>query len=97
MCLQDVGGVLESEDIVLNKIRESQDYWHRPSIIDSSQRPTYSKDDSEIVKKPVGNCRALLDAALNSQNVDLMIRDPSKPVPPEDSGWVSFRPFQSHA
>jgi hypothetical protein len=88
---------LESEDIVFGKIGKRQDYWHRPSITDSSQRPTYSKDDSEIVKKPVGNWRALLDLALRAQNIDLMIRDQSRPLPPEDSGWVSCRPFQSPA
>ena len=94
MCLQDVGGVLESDDVVLSKIGKSQDYWHRPSISDSSQRRTYSRNDSEIVKKPVGNWGALLDAALSSQNVDLLIRDQSKPVPPEDSDWVSCKSFQ---
>jgi hypothetical protein len=94
MGLRDVGGVLESEDIVLSKIGKSRDYWHRPSISDSSQRRTYSKNDSEIVKKPVENWRALLDAALSSQNVDLMIRDQYKPLPPEDSDWVSYNPFQ---
>ena len=97
MCLQDVGGVLESDDIVLNKIGKSRDYWHRPSISDSSQRRTYSNHDSEIVKKPVGNWHTLLDAALSSQNMDLMIRDQSKPVPPEDSDWVCCKLFRSPA
>jgi hypothetical protein len=88
-CIIDAGGVLESEDIVFGKIGKMQDYWYRHSITDSSRRSVYSNDDSEIVKKPVGNWRALLEAALISENVDFMIRDQSRPEPPADSGWVS--------
>ena len=90
---------MESEDIVLSNIGnlKKQDYWHRPSIPDSSQRrvqPDYSGDGSEVVKKPIGNWRALVDAALRSQNVDLMVRDQSRPDPPADSGWVSCKQYQ---
>ncbi|KAI9449365.1 hypothetical protein BJY52DRAFT_1307876 [Lactarius psammicola] len=88
--LKDVCGVLESEDIVLRNIGEQQDYWYRPSITDSFQRRVqsgYSDVDSEIVRKPVRNGRGLIDLALRSQNIDLMIRDRSRPEPPADSGW----------
>ena len=94
----DVGGILESEHIVYSKIGTRQDFWHRPSITDSSQCRTqqdYSYDDSEIVNKPVANWRALLDAALECQNVDLMVRDQSRPNPPADSGWVSYNHITS--
>ena len=94
MCLQDFGGILESGDIVLAKLGKNVDYWHRPSISNSSQCRTYSNHDRELVKKPVGNWRALLDTALSSQNVDLMVRDQFNPVPPEGSYWVSCKPFQ---
>ncbi|KAH9018214.1 hypothetical protein EDB83DRAFT_181314 [Lactarius deliciosus] len=90
--LKDISGKLDSEDTVLRNIGKKQDYWHRPSITDSSQRRGYSGCDSEIVKKPVGNGRALVDAALRSQKVDLMIRDQSKPEPPRDSGWKPLPP-----
>ncbi|KAH9056288.1 hypothetical protein EDB87DRAFT_1258271 [Lactarius vividus] len=86
--LKDISGDLDSEDKVLRKIGESQDYWHRSSR--SSQHPaqsSYSDSDSGIVEQPVGNGRALVDAALRSQNVDLMIRDRSRPEPSADSGW----------
>lgn len=88
--LKDLSGVLESEDIVLSKIGKSQDYWYRPSNAYSSQRrvgSSYFDCDSEIVQKPIRNGRDLIQAALRSQNVDLMIRDLSKPEPPADSGW----------
>ncbi|KAF8265881.1 hypothetical protein EI94DRAFT_1787225 [Lactarius quietus] len=74
--LKDVGGTLESEDVVLRKIEETpdyrHDYWHRPSITDPSQRRVqtdYSYDDGEIVKKPVGSWHALLNSALKSQKL----------------------------
>ncbi|KAI9435108.1 hypothetical protein H4582DRAFT_703912 [Lactarius indigo] len=89
--LKDISGNLDSEDIVLRKIGKSQNYWHRPSR--SSQhhgQSSYSGSDGEIVEKPVENGRALVDAALRSQNVDLMIRDRSRPLPPADSGWKSL-------
>ncbi|KAI9435105.1 hypothetical protein H4582DRAFT_1972877 [Lactarius indigo] len=92
--LKDISGILDSEDTVLRNIREKQDYWHRPPIspfTDSSQHRGYSGIDREIVENPVGNGRALVDAALKSQNVDLMIRDQSRPEPPVDSGWVSHK------
>ncbi|KAI9435106.1 hypothetical protein H4582DRAFT_703691 [Lactarius indigo] len=85
--LKDVGGILDSEDTVLRNIGKKQDYWHRPSITDSSQhrvRSGYSGSDSKIVKETVEDGRALVDAALRSQNVDLMIRDQSRPEP---LGW----------
>ncbi|KAH9056286.1 hypothetical protein EDB87DRAFT_1258100 [Lactarius vividus] len=89
--LKDIGGKLDSEDTVLRNIGKKQDYWHRPSITDSSQHRGYSGTDSEIVKKPVGDGHALVDAALRSQKIDLMIRDQSRPEPPVDSGWVSCK------
>ncbi|KAH8980109.1 hypothetical protein EDB92DRAFT_304284 [Lactarius akahatsu] len=88
--LKDVGGILDSEDIVLCNIGRKQDYWHRPSITDPSQRPIQSKylcDDGDIINRPVGNGRDLMESALRSQRVDLMIRDRSRPLPPADSGW----------
>ncbi|KAI9449363.1 hypothetical protein BJY52DRAFT_253247 [Lactarius psammicola] len=96
--LKDVSGILESEDIVLRNIGESQDYWYRPSrVADPSQRRvglghSGANSDSYIVNTPVGNGRALIDLALRSQDVDLMIRDRSRPLPPADSGW---RPLPS--
>jgi hypothetical protein len=98
MYMLDLSGVLESEDIVLSKIGKWQDYWYRPSITDSSQRRVesgYLDSDSEIVKKPIGNGRALIHAALRSQNIDFMIRDLSKPEPPANSGWVRRQLYQS--
>jgi hypothetical protein len=97
-CILDVSGVLESEDIVLSKIGERQDYWYRPSILNLSQHRFglgYAAVNSEIIKKPIENAHALIDAALSSQNIDFMIRDVSNPVPPADLGWVSRQPYQS--
>ena len=77
---------------------ENQNYWYRPSIIDSFQsrvQPDFSYDDNEIVKKPVGSWRDLVDMALRCQNVDLMARDKSMPDPPADSGWVSCKPHRT--
>ncbi|KAH9009579.1 hypothetical protein EDB84DRAFT_1571137 [Lactarius hengduanensis] len=85
-----VGGILDSEDIVLCNIGRKQDYWHRPSITDPSQRPIQSNilgDDGDIINRPVENGRDLMESALRSQKVDLMIRDRSRPLPPADSGW----------
>ena len=91
-CILDVNGILESEHIVYTAmVGKRHDFWHRPSITDSSQRrpqPDYLDHDSKIVNKPVGNWRALVDLALRCQNVDLMVRDQSRPYPPADSGWV---------
>ncbi|KAH9008952.1 hypothetical protein EDB85DRAFT_2283374 [Lactarius pseudohatsudake] len=88
--LKDAGGILDSEDFVLRNIGESQDYWYRPSITDSSQRPVglgYSGADSGIVNTPFANARAVIHAAVRAQGVDLLIRDRSRPLPPADSGW----------
>ncbi|KAH8981175.1 hypothetical protein EDB92DRAFT_210158 [Lactarius akahatsu] len=88
--LKDVGGILDSEDTVLRNIGKSQDYWYRPSVTDSSQRRVgseYSDADSDIVKTPFADARALIHAAVRAQGVDLMIRDRSRPLPPADSGW----------
>ncbi|KAH9175842.1 hypothetical protein EDB89DRAFT_287927 [Lactarius sanguifluus] len=93
--LKDVGGFLDSEDIVLRNIGKKQDYWHRPSITNPSQRhipAEYLGYDSEIVNRPVGNGRDLMESALRSQKVDLMIRDRSGPLPPADSGWKPLPP-----
>ncbi|KAH9169959.1 hypothetical protein EDB89DRAFT_1908133 [Lactarius sanguifluus] len=78
------------KDIVLRNIGTEQDYWHRPS--QPRGQSGYSGSDSEIVEKPVRNGRALVDAALRSQKVDLMIRDQSRPEPPADSGWKLLPP-----
>ncbi len=101
-CILDAGGILNSEDIVLSNrnIGKSQDYWHRPSVTDSSRRrveSTYSDDDIELVNKPLESGHALLDVALQSQSqkVDFMIRDRSLPEPPEHSGWVCFRAYET--
>ena len=99
----DICGTLESEDIVVRRIGKKQDFWHRPSgsITDSSQRRRnqqgYSddSDDSEIVKKPVGNWRDLVDVVMRCQIVDLMVRDQSRPDPPADPGWVSCKPHRT--
>ncbi|KAH8980113.1 hypothetical protein EDB92DRAFT_1901629 [Lactarius akahatsu] len=88
--MKDIGGILDSEDIVLRNIGTEQDYWHRPS--QRRGQSGYSGSDSEIVEKPVGDGRALVDAALRSQKVDLMIRDQSRPEPPADSGWKPLPP-----
>lgn len=99
MCIKDVGGILDSEDTVLGNIGKRQDYWHRPSITDSSLRrvqSVYSNDDGEVVNKLVENGPALVDVALRSQFVDLMIRDRSMPEPPADSGWVSCETMSNH-
>jgi hypothetical protein len=95
MCIQDVLGNLESEDIVLRGIGESQYYWYR--ISDPSRRHVESSMDNEIVnlKRPIRNVHDLLEVALRSQNIDFMIRDISRPKPPTDSGWVSRQPYQS--
>ncbi|KAH9017270.1 hypothetical protein EDB85DRAFT_678591 [Lactarius pseudohatsudake] len=88
--LKDVGDILDSEDTVLRNIGKSQDYWYRPSVTDSSQRRVgseYSDADSDIVKTPFADARALIHAAVRAQGVDLMIRDRSRPLPPADSGW----------
>ncbi|KAH9169943.1 hypothetical protein EDB89DRAFT_1364293 [Lactarius sanguifluus] len=88
--LKDVRGILESEDAILRGIGESQDYWYRPSITDSSQRRVqsgYSGVDSDIVNTPFVSARAVIHAAVRAQGVDLMIRDRSRPLPPADSGW----------
>ena len=88
MCVEDVVGNLESEDIVLRGIGDSQDYWHRPSKV-ADPSPRVQPDlDSEIVKNPVRNGRAAIDAALRVRNVDLMIRDRSKPAE-RLTDWVS--------
>lgn len=87
---------MDSEDIVLGNIVERQDYWHRPSITEYSQRRVqsgYPGDDSNVINKPVETGRALVDVALRVQNVDLMIRDRSMPEP--DSGWVSRNSYQT--
>ncbi|KAN0132168.1 hypothetical protein V8E53_009934 [Lactarius tabidus] len=85
--LKDVFGNLESEDIALRGIGESQDYWYR--IVDPSRPRVESSMNSEIVnlKRPIRNVHDLLEVALRSQNIDLMIRDRSRPKPPTDSGW----------
>jgi hypothetical protein len=95
MCIQDVFGNLESEDIALRGNGESQDYWYR--IVDPSRPRVESSMNSEIVnlKRPIRNVHDLLEVALRSQNIDLMIRDRSRPKPPTDSGWVSRQPYQS--
>jgi hypothetical protein len=88
--LKDVGGILESEDIVLSKIGKMQDYWYRPSITDSSHPCVglgYSDVDSEIVNTPFADARAVIHAAVRAQGVDLMIRDRFRPEPPAESGW----------
>ncbi|KAI9435118.1 hypothetical protein H4582DRAFT_704819 [Lactarius indigo] len=88
--LKDIGGILESEDTVLRSIGESQDYWYRPSITDSSQHRVglgYSGADSDIINTPFANARDVIHAAVRAQGVDLMIRDRYRPLPPEDSGW----------
>ncbi|KAH8976727.1 hypothetical protein EDB86DRAFT_3017993 [Lactarius hatsudake] len=88
--LKDVGGILDSEDTILRNIGKSQDYWYRPSVTDSSQRRVrleYSGADSDIVNTPFADARALIHAAVRAQEVDLMIRDLSRPLPPADSGW----------
>jgi hypothetical protein len=83
--LKDVVGNLESEDIILRNIGESHDYWHRPSrVADPSPDRVQPDNDSEIVKSSVRTGRAVIDAALRAQNVDLMIRDRSMPEPPKD-------------
>ncbi|KAH8981957.1 hypothetical protein EDB86DRAFT_393015 [Lactarius hatsudake] len=90
--LKDVDGTLESEDTILRNMGKNQDYWYRPSIMmtDLSQHLTqseYSGDDCELIKRPVGNGRDLMELALRSQKVDFMIRDRSRPLPSADSGW----------
>lgn len=80
--LKDVVGNLESEDIVLCNTGESQDFWYRPSrVTDPSESGCSRVID---VHKSVGDCRAVLELALRSQNVDLKIRDRSLPEPPMD-------------
>ena len=86
-------GNLESEDIVLRGIGESQDYWHRPSKVADPSPGVQPNNDSEIVKNPVRNGRAVIDAALRAQNVDLMIRDQSKPAE-YLMDWVSREQYQ---
>ena len=54
--------------------------YHRFSLL-ACHRRACSNNDTEIVKKLVGDWRPLLDAALNSRNVDLMGQRPSMPVP----------------
>ena len=88
MCVEDVVGNLESEDIVLRGIGDSQDYWHRPSKVADPSPRVQLDHDSEIVKNPVRNGRAVIDAALRVRNVDLMIRDRSKPAE-HLTDWVS--------
>ena len=95
MCILDVGGTLESEDIVLHGIGENQDYWYRPSkVADPSLglvESGYSPADSDIVNTPFVNARAVIHAAVRAEGVDLMIRDRSMPLPPTD--WVSREPY----
>ena len=86
-------GNLESEDIVLRGIGEEQDYWLRPSIVaDLSPSRAQLDNDKEIVKYPVENGRAAIDAALRVQNVDIMIRDLTMPKP--STNWVSRGLYQ---
>lgn len=87
--------MLESEDIVLRDIGESQDYWYRPSINSASRHTVsgYSDGDSDIVNTQFADARAVIHAAIRAQRVDLMIRDQSIPEPPADSGWVSCKPY----
>ncbi|KAI9435102.1 hypothetical protein H4582DRAFT_703309 [Lactarius indigo] len=97
--LKDISGILDSEDIVLRNIGESQDYWYRSSIIDSSQRRFqwgYSDVDSDIVNTPFASARAVIHAAVRAQRVDLMIRDRSRPLPPVDSGWKLLSSPEPH-
>ena len=93
----DVSGVLVSEDIIPRSIGEDQDYWYRPSkVVDPSQLSVelgHSGVDNIIVQQSVGNWRAVIELALVSQNIDLMIRDRSMPEPPEE--WVSRDSYQS--
>ena len=96
ICILDIVGSLDSEDIVSRNIGKSQDYWYRPSkVVDPFQHHvelSYSRVDSIIIQKPVGNWRAVVGSALRSQRVDLMIRDQSMPEPSTE--WVSREPYQ---
>ena len=96
ICILDIVGSLDSEDIVSRNIGKSQDYWYRLSkVVDPFQHRVelgYSRVDSIIVQKPVGNWRAVVGSALRSQRVDLMIRDQSMPEPSTE--WVSRKPYQ---
>ncbi|KAI9449586.1 hypothetical protein BJY52DRAFT_1215868 [Lactarius psammicola] len=83
-------GVLESEDNVFRNIGGKQDYWHRPlSPIRFSAMSNLATRVMTVKSsaKPVVNGRDVVEVALRSQNVDLMIRDQSMPKPPADSGW----------
>ena len=93
MCVEDVVGNLESEDIVLRGIGDSQDYWHRPSKVADPSPGIQPDNDSKIVKNTVRNGRAVIDAALRARNVDLMIRDQSKPAA-HLMDWVSREQYQ---
>ena len=96
-CILDVCGILDSEDRIPFSFGESQDYWYRPSkVVDPSQRHVesgYSDVDNIIIQKPVGNWHAVLESALVSQNIDLLIRDLSMPEPPAE--WVSRESYQA--
>ena len=100
-CIEDLRGILESEDLVLRDIGESQYYWYRPSrVANSSQlrhdvELVYSSADRDIVNTLFVDARAVIHAAVRAQGVDLMIRDRSKPEPPACSGWVSRRPYEA--
>ena len=88
-------GNLESEDIVCRGIGDSQDYWHRPSKVADPSPGVLPNNDCEMVKNVVGNGRAMIDAALQAQNVDLMIRDQSKHGAEHLMDWVSREQYQS--
>ena len=96
---QDICGVLDSEDNVRPSLeKEMLDFWYRRSSTNASQ-PTvrsfdqqhYSTNDRQIIETRFGDWRTLVHAAVNSQDIDLMIRaEKSRPDPPPD--WVSCSP-----
>ncbi|KAI0247276.1 hypothetical protein BJV78DRAFT_1247170 [Lactifluus subvellereus] len=97
--LKDICGVLDSEDNIRPSFeKEMLDFWYRRSSTNASQPPVrsfdqqhYSDNDRRIIETRFGDWCTLVHAAVNSQDIDLMIRaKKSRPDPPQD--WKLLPP-----